>query len=61
MSAPPIGSAAGRGEVGIEQARLDAGTGLDSDLGAQRLELLHRIQLRRVDSLGNGNLHRSTI
>ncbi|MGY4327106.1 hypothetical protein ACVWWG_001523 [Bradyrhizobium sp. LB7.2] len=52
------------GEFGIRQARLEAGARLNGDLGAQPLELLHRIRrsgnarLRRIDFLGNGDLHR---
>ncbi|MEY9737466.1 hypothetical protein ABH985_005255 [Bradyrhizobium ottawaense] len=55
-----------RGEFGIRQARFEAGARLDGDLGAQRLELLHRIgrsgdsRLERIDFLGNGDLHRSS-
>jgi hypothetical protein len=54
---------AGRGELRIRQARLDARPRLDRDVDAQRLEFLHGVgrsrdpRLGGIDFLGDGNLH----
>jgi hypothetical protein len=57
---------ADRGEIGIRQAGLDACTGLDRDLDAERLEFLHRVGRGRdawfggIDLPGNRNLHEAS-